>query len=107
VLYVTIDEFVAEALVIPLSMVVLGIFLHRVTELALPKRDDLRQAFRFDRPNESLGVRVQIWASRREHDGPDSRTRQRDLEFLRERRIAIMYQESSAREEPGFGIREI
>ena len=61
VLGVTIDEFVANSLVILLPVIVLGVFLRRVAEVALSKWNDLRQALRPDRANESLGVRVQIF----------------------------------------------
>ena len=53
-----IDEFVGESLVIPLAMIVLGVFLHRAADVALTKRNNLRQAFRLDRADEALGVRV-------------------------------------------------
>jgi len=65
---VAIDEFVSKFLVIALAMIVLGVFHHCVSEVAFSERNDLRQAFRFDRSNETLGVRVQIRASRRESD---------------------------------------
>jgi hypothetical protein len=54
-----------------------------------------------------LGVCIQIRGSRRERDGADSRTRQGDFGWLRERRISSVNQESDLHEERAFGIRGI
>lgn len=88
-------------------MIVLGVFLHRVAEVAFPKRNHLRQAFRLDRANESLGARVQIGASRGEADRTDAWARQRDFKRLREQRIPIADQVAAPHEEAPVGVREI
>lgn len=107
VLGVTIDEFIAESLMIPLAMIVLCVLLLRVPQAAFTHRDHLRQGFGLERTNESLGIRIQIGASRRELEGPDSRARQGDLEGLGEERMSIANQESLDPEEPAFGNGEI
>jgi len=52
----SLDQLIAEALVISLAMVVLGVLGHGPAKMALAKRNDLRQALRLDRPNEALRI---------------------------------------------------
>lgn len=70
------DELVAEPLMVPFAQVVLGVFLHRVTELPFAQRNHLRRAFRLDRADDPLGISAPIRALRRALDGADSRARQ-------------------------------
>src|SRR5262245_24723920 len=60
------DEPVADSLVIALSMVVRDVLTDCSPKVRFPDRDHLRQAFRLDRSNESLRIRVQIRAAARE-----------------------------------------
>ena len=42
------DQLIVEPLMVPFEMVVLRIFAYGISKVPLAKRDDLRQAFRFD-----------------------------------------------------------
>jgi hypothetical protein len=42
---VAVDELIVETLVISLAMMMLGVFLHGVVEVALTQRNHLSQAF--------------------------------------------------------------
>ena len=53
-----IDKTVPDPLVIALALVVLDVLTDRSSKMRFTDRNDLRQALRFDRSNESLGVRV-------------------------------------------------
>src|SRR5216117_183657 len=61
-----VDEPVADPLVIALAVIVLDVLADHPANVGLPDRNDLRQALRPDGSNESLGIRVQIWAAARE-----------------------------------------
>jgi hypothetical protein len=60
----SLDQPIIESLMIPLEVIVLGVFLHSVAQMLLSQRDDPGQALRLDGAYESLGVGVQIWTSR-------------------------------------------
>jgi hypothetical protein len=56
-------------LVIALRVVVLRVFPHDFTKMALAQRDDLIETLGSDGENESLRVRIQVGAARRELHG--------------------------------------
>lgn len=87
-----IDEIVAKALVRPLAVIALGNFHHCVTKVALSIRNHLREAFRLDRANKSLGKGAQIRSSWGKVNSLDACTRENDFERIREQRIAIVSQ---------------
>jgi hypothetical protein len=53
---VTIDEFVVQALVISLAVIVLGIRLDDSTRVALAQRNHLRETFRLDRALTDISI---------------------------------------------------
>src|ERR1700674_6074179 len=53
---VTVDQFVAEALMISFSVVMVRVFGHRATQRRLPDEDHPIQAFVLDRANKSLRI---------------------------------------------------
>ena len=69
---------------IALAMVVLGVRADSLSKMALPERDDLRQALRPDRSDEALSIGVQVGTSGGEPHGPDTRALQDARERLRE-----------------------
>ena len=56
------DEPIAEALVIPFSMIVLDVLCYRATEVLLPDRNQPVEAFFLDRSHEAF--RVSGWRKR-------------------------------------------
>jgi hypothetical protein len=56
---------VVESVVIPLVVIVLDVFPHDGSKVPLAHRHDVTQALGLDRPDEPLGVGVQVRASRR------------------------------------------
>src|SRR6266850_1330072 len=69
-----VNETVLDPLVIALAVVVRDVLADRSSKMRFTDRNDLCQAFRFDRSTESLGVRVQIRATTWELHGTHSRT---------------------------------
>src|SRR4029079_2437034 len=62
-------QFVGQALVIALPMVMLDEFVHGASEMALAQRDDPIQPLRFDRSHEALRMRIRVRCPiRRLHD---------------------------------------
>jgi hypothetical protein len=59
------NQLVAETLVIALKVVMLRVFLHGFSKVALAQRDELGQTLGFGGANEALRVSVQIGASHR------------------------------------------
>ncbi|MCX5736913.1 MAG: hypothetical protein NTZ61_00150 [Proteobacteria bacterium] len=68
--------------------------------MALTERNDLRSALRLDRPDEPLGVRVQVRAACREFDGLDTSRLQDSSEVFAEQRIAVVDQVPGVAKEP-------
>jgi hypothetical protein len=52
------DQLVAKSLVVALGVVVLDILADRLAKMPFAEWDDLSDAFRLDRPDETLRVRV-------------------------------------------------
>ena len=75
---------------IALAVVVLDVLTNRSSKMRFTDRNDLCQALRFDRSNESLGICVQIRAAARKPHGMHSRTVEDFSEALREERIAVL-----------------
>ncbi len=94
-------------MVIALAVIVLDVLADHPANVALPDRNDLRQALRSDRSNESLGIRIQIRATARELHGTHSRALERFSERRREERIAVVNQVSVATQEAVFAIRPV
>ena len=59
----TIDELVADALMIPLSVVVGDEFVYRSPKVLLPEQYHAGEAFFFDRANESFRRTASTWAN--------------------------------------------
>ena len=59
----TLDEFVPDALVIPLLVIVVHKLPHEAPKVPLAHRDDAIEAFRFDRSDKALRVRVTVGRS--------------------------------------------
>src|SRR5258705_300765 len=78
-----VDESVANSLVIALAVVVRDVLAHRSPKVRFSDRNDLSQTFRFDRANESLGVRVQVRTPTRKPHGSDAGAAQDLAEALR------------------------
>ena len=58
------NQLVVETLVIALKVVMLRVFFHGFPKVVLAQQDDLIETLGSDGENESLRVRIQIWASR-------------------------------------------
>ena len=101
------DQPIVESLMIPLGVIVLRVFLHRVPQMPLAQRDDLGKTLGFDRTNESLRMRVQVWASRGKHHWFDPRGFQDLAKRPREQWIAVVDEIARTIQEPIFGIGEI
>lgn len=73
----TIDQLVAEALMVAFVMIVDRELLERTTEVALTLRNHAVQAFFFNRTNKPLGVRITVWRAKRcpDHGTPDVSSR--------------------------------
>jgi hypothetical protein len=55
-----VNQFIGEALMIALAMVVLDVLGDRAPEMALAERDDPIEAFLLDRPHEAFGVGIRV-----------------------------------------------
>ena len=67
------DEAIAEALMIPFSVVVGDVLRHRAPEMLLPDRNQPVQTFFFDRPHETFRVSVRIGRALRCEDHAETR----------------------------------
>src|SRR5258708_5236387 len=74
---------------IALGVVVPDILAHCSSKKGFTDWNDLSQTLRFDRSNESLGVRVQVRAAAREPHGTYARAIEHFSERFLEQRIAI------------------
>jgi hypothetical protein len=61
----TLDELVPDALMIPLSVIVVHELPHQAPKVPLPHRYDSIEAFCLDRPDKALRVRVAVGRSGR------------------------------------------
>ena len=69
----SIDQPIAESLMVAIQVVVRDIFVDGVPQVQLADGDDLREALLFDRTHESLRVRVEIRTLRRQPNRLDAR----------------------------------
>jgi hypothetical protein len=83
------DQLIAKALVIALSMIVDDEFGDSLTQRRLPDEDHPIQAFFLDRAHEALGIRIQIGRSGRQSDHSGSRLRDQLSELSRVLRVTI------------------
>jgi hypothetical protein len=65
------NQFVADALMVPLTVVVRDELRNRAAKVALTQRDHAVEAFLLDRPNKPLGVRVAVRRAERCLNDPD------------------------------------
>ena len=86
------QELVVESLVVSLTMVMLDVLVNDEAQMPLAERDDTMEALLFDRPDEPLGIGVEIRALRRQPDRPHIATRQDLAKDPRVERIAVMNQ---------------
>ncbi len=63
--FIRLDDLVAKALVISFLVIVKKKLAHGAAEHVLTEEDHSRQTLGFQRSEESLEVRVQVWTSRR------------------------------------------
>ena len=87
------QELVVESLVVSLTMVVLDVLVDDEAQMPLAERDDTMEALLFDRPDEPLGIGVEIRAFRWQPDWLNIATRQDLAKDPRvEEGIAVMNQ---------------
>src|SRR5687768_17238919 len=67
---------VVESLMVALTVVVLDVLLREEAQVALTERNHTIETFLLDRPNESLGVGIEIGTLRRQPNGLDPAARQ-------------------------------
>ena len=94
-----IDQPLGNSLVIAFAVVVLDVLTDCSSKMRFTDRNDLCQALRFDRSNESLGIRVEIWAAARKPYGTHTRTGEDFSEALREERIAVVNEVAATKQE--------
>ncbi len=80
---------VAQALVVALGLVVLHELAQHGAQMTFAKGNDVPEAIVPDRPNEPLGVGVQVWAPRRQAQQLYARDLQQGPEVRRIERIPI------------------
>ena len=88
----SLQELVVESLVVSLTMVMLDVLVNDEAQMPLAERDDAMEALLFDRPDEPLGIGVEIRILRRQPDWPNIATRQDLAKDLRVEGIAVMNQ---------------
>ena len=86
------QELVVESLVVSLTMVMLDVLVDDEAQMPLAERDDTMEALLFDRPDEPLGIGVEIRALRRQPDWPNIATCQDLAKDPRVEGIAVMNQ---------------
>ena len=101
------NQFVAPPLVIALEVIVLRVFFHGFSKVALAQWNDLGQALGLDGANKSLRIRIQIGASRGKFHCLHAGGLEKLTECLREQRIAIVDEVASSVQESIIGIGEI
>ena len=88
----SLQELVVESLVVSLTMVVLDVLVDDEAQMPLAERDDTMEALLFDRPDEPLGIGVEIRAFRRQPDWLNIATHQDLAKDPRVEGIAVMNQ---------------
>ena len=61
----TINEFVAEPLMIPLAMIVLDVLRHRLPQVAFPEGNHSIETFLLDRAHEAFGIGIRVGGLKR------------------------------------------
>ena len=84
------QELVVESLVVSLTMVMLDVLVDDEAPMPLAERDDTMEALFFDRPDEPLGIGVEIRILRRQPDWPNIATCQDLAKDPRVEGIAVM-----------------
>ena len=97
------QEVVVESLVVSLTMVMLDVLVNDEAQMPLAERDDAMETLLFDRPDEPLGIGVEIRALRRQPDRLNIATRQDLAKDPRVERIAVMNQLRVVRRKPSTG----
>ena len=80
---------------------------HRSSKMTFTNRNDLRQALRLDRADESLCVRVEIRAAARKPHVTHTKTFENLSETLREERIPVVNEVAATKQESLLGIGEV
>ena len=94
-----VDQGAIEALVVPLSVVVLDVLSNRVAEVPFAQDHHATEALVLDRAHEALGVGVEVRASARQGHDLDSAVPKKFLEGCGEERIPVEDQVGLALEE--------
>ena len=88
----SLQKLVVESLVVSLTLIMLDVLVNDEPQMPLAERDDTMEALLFDRPDEPLGIGVEIRALRRQPDRPHIATCQDLAKDPRVERIAVMNQ---------------
>jgi tetratricopeptide (TPR) repeat protein len=102
----SLDQFVAEPLVIPFTVVVHDVFGERTTKVSFAERNQPIQAFLLDRPYKSLRVSIAVRRAERDLDGPDAGRLKEVLDIRAPFPVAVADQDSSIAEHPVGCIRD-
>ena len=98
---------IVDPSVIPLPVIVSGVLASRLPKRPLSKEDHPTQAFIFDRPDKSLGMRIQVGGSRWQAYGLDTSFGQQGSKGSGVLGIAIDDQQLLMCQEPIDGVGEI
>ena len=88
----SLQELVVESLVVSLTLVMLDVLVDDEAQMPLAERDDTMEALFFDRPDEPLGIGIEIRTLRRQPDWPNIATCQDLAKDPRVEGIAVMNQ---------------
>ena len=90
------QELVVESLVVSLAMVVFYVLVDETTQMPLAERDHACETLLFDRPDEPLGIGVEIGTLRRETGRLDTPALQDLAKTPRGERVAVVHQIAGA-----------
>ena len=97
--WVRLNQAVAQALVVSLAVIMGYEVLNRCSQRTFSEQDQPFEAGLLDASHEALGVAVQIWTSRWQFDGLHTGIFQRAQKLFREQRVAIMDQVTLAHQQ--------
>ena len=91
---------------VAIQVIMRGVFVDGVPQVPLADRDDLRQALLLDRPDEPLGVGVEVGAPRGCPHRLDPGRPQQGMELGAEERVPVVDQVPVLQQEPVEAIHE-
>src|SRR4029079_9696889 len=99
------DDSIVESLVVPLIVVVLDVLRYRAPEMPIPDRNQLVEAFLFDRAHEPLRVCARMRRALRDHEHSNTHVLESTSHVPAPFAIAIADQDARRPERIGLGHR--